>query len=109
MLQLPGQVPSEWHDLCQRVLGRQLEAARDLERLQAVRDAVVGYGGEPERLDRRANTPQPEVPSDVANPGTALWAVETARRVIGEFHEAAGREIPSWALERTGHQGTAER
>jgi hypothetical protein len=85
------------HDLCQRVLGRQLEAAPDLERLQAVRDAVVGYRGEPERLDRRAITPPPEVPTDVANPQTARWAVETARRVIREFHEASGREVPSWA------------
>jgi hypothetical protein len=98
----------KWHDLCHRVLGRQLEAAPDLERLQAIRDAVVGYRGEPERLDRRATTPPPEVPSDVANPRTALWAVQTARRVIREFHESAGREVPSWALERTGHQGTAE-
>src|SRR6266508_1299808 len=46
----------KWHDLCRRLLGRQLEAAPDLERLQAVRDAVVGYRGEPERLDRRATT-----------------------------------------------------
>ena len=99
----------KWHDLCQRVLRRQLDAAPDLERLQAVRDAVVGYRGEPERLDRRATTPPPEVPTDIANSRTALWAVETARRVIREFHEAAGREVPSWALERTGHQGTAER
>src|SRR5206468_7493745 len=72
----------KWHDLCQRVLGRQLEAAPDLERLQAVRDAVVGYRGEPERLDRRATTPPPEVPTDVANPETARWAVESAKRVI---------------------------
>ena len=99
----------KWHDLCQRVLGRQLEAAPDLERLQAVRDAVVGYRGEPERLDRRATTPPPEVPTDVDSPETARWAVETAGRVIREFHEAARREVPSWALERTGHQGTAER
>ena len=99
----------KWHDLCQRVLGRQLEAAPDLERLQAVRDAVVGSRGEPERLDRRATTPPPEVPTDGANPETARWAVETARRVIREFHEVAGREVPAWALERTGHQGTAER
>jgi hypothetical protein len=98
----------KWHDLCQRVLGRQLEAALDLERLQALRDAVVGYGGEPERLDRRARTPPPEVPADVVNQETARWAVEMARRVIREFHEAAHRELPSWALERTGHQG-AER
>jgi len=99
----------KWHDLCQRVLGQQLEAAPDLERLQAVRDAVVGYRGEPERLDRRAATPPPEVPTDVDSPETARWAVETAGRVIREFHEAARREVPSWALERTGHQGTAER
>jgi len=98
----------KWHDVCQRVLGRQLEAAPDLERLQAVRDSVVGYRGAPERLDRRASTPPPEVPTDVANPGAARWAVETARRVIMEFHEAAGREVPAWALERTGHQGTGE-
>jgi hypothetical protein len=92
----------KWHDLCERVLGGQLEAASDLERLQAVRDAVVGYRGDPERLDRRAETPPPEVPADFANPETARWAVKTASRVIAEFHEAAGREVPSWALERTG-------
>jgi hypothetical protein len=92
----------KWHDLCERVLGGQLEAASDLERLQAVRDAVVGYRGEPERLDRRAGTPPPEVPANLANPETARWAVKTATRVIAEFHEAAGREVPSWALERTG-------
>lgn len=92
----------KWHDICQRVLGRQLEAAPDLERLQALRDAVVGYRGEPERLDRRATTPPPDVPSDVASSETARWAVEIARQVIREFHEAAHREIPSWALERPG-------
>ena len=47
----------KWHDLCQRVLGRQLEAAPELERLQALRDALVGYEGAAERLDRRAATP----------------------------------------------------
>src|SRR6266498_6171111 len=98
----------KWHDLCRRLLGRQLEAAPDLERLQAVRDAVVGYRGEPERLDRRATTPPPKVPTVVANQETARWAVETARRVIREFHEAAGREVTAWALERTGHQGMVE-
>src|SRR5438132_7241099 len=46
-----------WHDLCQRVLTRQLDYAPDLERLHAPRDAIVGYQGEPERLDRRAMTP----------------------------------------------------
>lgn len=99
----------KWHDLCQRVLGRQLQAAPDLERLQAVRDALVGYRGEPERLDRRATTPPPDVPTDVANAETSRWAVETARRVIAEFHEAAGREVPSWALERPGDHGPEER
>jgi hypothetical protein len=32
----------KWHDLCQRVLGRQLEAAPELEQLQTLRDALVG-------------------------------------------------------------------
>lgn len=95
----------KWHDLCQRVLGRQLEAASDLERLQALRDAVVGYRGEPERLDRRATTPPPEVPTDASNPETARWAVEAAKRVIREFHEAAGREVPSWASRRDAQEG----
>ena len=40
----------KWHDLCERAIGGQLEAAPDLERLQALRDAVVGYRGDPERL-----------------------------------------------------------
>ncbi len=40
----------KWHDLCERTIGRQLEAAPDLERLQALRDALVGYQGDPERL-----------------------------------------------------------
>src|SRR6266536_6181128 len=53
----------KWHDLCQRTLGRQLEAAPDLERLQALRDALLGSHGEPERLDRRSPTPPPEVPA----------------------------------------------
>ncbi|MGH2657857.1 MAG: hypothetical protein ACRDIZ_14390 [Actinomycetota bacterium] len=52
----------KWHDLCQRAIGRQLEAAPDLERLQALRDAVVGYRGDPERLDRRSASPPPEAP-----------------------------------------------
>src|SRR6266702_5603352 len=43
----------KWHDLCERTIGRQLEAAPDLERLQALRDAVLGFRGDPERLDRR--------------------------------------------------------
>ena len=29
----------KWHDLCERTIGRQLEAAPDLEGLQALRDA----------------------------------------------------------------------
>jgi hypothetical protein len=83
----------KWHDLCQRTLGRQLEAAPDLERLQALRDAALGFRGEPERLDRRSTTPPPEIPAGV---GTveARWAVETARRVIGEFYGATRRGLP---------------
>jgi hypothetical protein len=54
----------KWHDLCERTLGRQLEVACDLERLQALRDAALGSRGEPERLDRRSTTPPPEVPAE---------------------------------------------
>jgi hypothetical protein len=85
----------KWHDLCERTLGRQLESAPDLERLQALRDAALGFRGEPERLDRRSQTPPPDIPADVGA-GEARWAVETARRVIAELHEATGRELPDW-------------
>jgi hypothetical protein len=85
----------KWHDLCERTLGRQLEAAPDLERLQALRDAAVGFRGEPERLDRRSQTPPPAIPAEVGA-AEARWAVETARRVIAEFHAASGREPPDW-------------
>jgi hypothetical protein len=85
----------KWHDLCQRTIGGQLEAAPDLERLQALRDAVVGYRGDPERLDRRATSPPPEAPTAVGAE-EARWAVETARRVISQFHRAAGRDAPGW-------------
>jgi hypothetical protein len=85
----------KWHDLCERTLRRQLEAAPDLERLQAVRDAALGFRGEPERLDRRSPTPAPEIPAEIGA-GEARWAVETARRVIAEFLEAFGRELPDW-------------
>lgn len=85
----------KWHDLCERTLGRQLNAAPDLERLQALRDAVLGFRGEPERLERRSTAPPPEISAEV---GTveARWAVETARRVIGEFYEATHRDPPAW-------------
>jgi hypothetical protein len=86
----------KWHDLCERLLGRQLDSAPDLERLHAVRDAIVGYRGEPERLDRRAQTPPPTVPEDLSAE-TARWALDTARRVIMEFHRLAGRPAPDWA------------
>lgn len=85
----------KWHDLCERTLGRQLEAAPDLERLQALRDAALGFRGDPERLDRRSRTPPPEIPAEVGA-GEARWAVETARRVIAELHAATGRELPDW-------------
>jgi hypothetical protein len=85
----------KWHDLCERTLGRQLEAAPDLERLQGLRDAALGFRGEPERLDRRSQTPPPEIPAEVGA-GEARWAVETARRVIAEFHAATGRALPDW-------------
>ena len=85
----------KWHDLCERTIGRQLEAARDLERLQALRDSVVGYRGDPERLDRRSTSPPPEAPLEIGAED-ARWAVETARGVIAEFHRAAGRDAPGW-------------
>jgi hypothetical protein len=85
----------KWHDLCERTIGRPLEAAPDLERLQALRDAVVGYRGDPERLDRRSTSPPPEAP-DAVGAEEARWAVESARGVIAEFHQATGRQAPDW-------------
>jgi hypothetical protein len=85
----------KWHDLCERTLGRQLKAAPDLEHLQALRDAALGFRGEPERLDRRSTTPPPEIKAGVGSV-QARWAVEAARRVIGEFYGASGRELPDW-------------
>lgn len=85
----------KWHDISERVLGRQLDSAPDLERLHALRDAIVGYQGQPERLDRRTETPSPTIPEDL-NAGTARWALDTARRVITEFHRLAGRPAPDW-------------
>ena len=82
----------KWHDLCERTLGRQLESAPELERLHALRDSVMGFRGEPERLDRRSPAPPPVVPGEL-RPRTARWAVETARRVIDEFREAAGGDL----------------
>jgi hypothetical protein len=77
------------------VAGRQLDSAPDLERLQAIRDAIVGYQGEAERLDRRAATPPPAIPEQL-NGGTALWAVDTARQVMAEFHRLTCRSVPDW-------------
>jgi hypothetical protein len=85
----------KWHDLCERTLGKQLDAAPDLERLHALRDGVAGFGGPPERLDRRSPTPPPEVPPAISVE-TARWAVDAARRVVEEFHRAAGRQRPDW-------------
>ena len=85
----------KWHDLCKRVLGRQLDSGPDLERLQAIRDALVGYEGEAERLDRRSASRPPAIP-ELLSADTALWAVDAARRVIAEFHRLAGRPVPDW-------------
>jgi len=54
----------KWHDLCERAIGRQLEAAPDLERLQALRDAVVRFRGGP-----RAAGPPVHLPSPRGAPG----------------------------------------
>jgi hypothetical protein len=86
----------KWHDLCERTLGQQLEAAPDLERLHALRDALLGSRGEPERLDRRSSAPPPEVPAGRFGAEEAWWAVETARGVIVQFYRASGRELPVW-------------
>jgi hypothetical protein len=85
----------KWHDLCERTLGKQLDAAPDLERLHALRDWVAGFGGPPERLDRRSSAPPPEVPPALSVE-TARWAVDASRRVVEEFHRGAGRERPDW-------------
>jgi hypothetical protein len=85
----------KWHDLCERVLGRQLESAPDLERLQAIRDALLGYEGDAERLDRQAATPPPTI-AERLNAEAALWAVDAVRHVIAEFHRLAGRPVPDW-------------
>ena len=85
----------KWHDLCERTIGRQLDSAPDLEWLHAIRDAIVGYQGEAERLDRRAATLPPAIP-DQLNGGTALWAADIARQVIAEFHRLTGRSVPDW-------------
>src|SRR6266508_6253779 len=85
----------KWHDLCERTLGRQLDAAPDLERLHALRDGVAGFGGPPERLDRRSPTPPPKVP-ELLSVETGRWAVDAARRVVEEFHQREGRERPNW-------------
>jgi hypothetical protein len=85
----------KWHDLCERTLGRQLDTTPDLERLHALRDGVTGFSGPPERLDGRSPTPPPEVP-EMLSVETGRWAVDTARRVVEEFHQRAGRERPDW-------------
>lgn len=85
----------KWHDLCERAIGRQLDSAPDLEWLHAIRDAIVGYQGEAERLDRRATTPPPTIPEQL-NAEIALRAVDAARQVIAEFHRLTGRRVPDW-------------
>ena len=75
------------------LLARRGKNSPDLERLHALRDGVAGFGGPPERLDRRSPTPPPQV-TPVLSVKTARWAVEAARRVIEEFHSAAARERP---------------
>jgi hypothetical protein len=85
----------KWHDLCERILGKQLDAAPDLERLQALRDGIAGFSGRPERLDRRSPaTPQEVQPA--LSVESARWAAEVARRVVEEFHDGADRDRPDW-------------
>ena len=85
----------KWHDVCERTVGKQLDAAPDLERLHTLRDRVAGFSGPPERLDRRSSAPPPEAPPGLSG-DTARWAVDAARRVVEEFHRTAGCERPDW-------------
>jgi hypothetical protein len=85
----------KWHDLCERILGKQLDAAPDLERLQALRDGIAGFSGPPERLDRRSPAPLHEV-QPALSVESARWAAAVARRVVEEFHDGADRDRPDW-------------
>jgi hypothetical protein len=40
--------------------------------------------------------PPPPAIAERLNAETALWAVDTARRVIEEFHRLAGEPPPDW-------------
>src|SRR6266545_5287249 len=48
-----------------------IEAAPDLERLQVLRDRALGFRGQPERLDRRSQTP-PGDPGPARGRGSAV-------------------------------------
>jgi hypothetical protein len=69
----------KWHDLCERTLAKQLDAAPDLERLHALRDGVAGFGGPPERLDRRSPAPPPEVPPTLSGISTRASSAAAVR------------------------------
>jgi hypothetical protein len=79
----------KWHDLCERTLGRQLEAAPDLERLHALRDGVAGFSGPPERLDRRSPTPPLEVP-ELLSVETGRWAARVKVTTQAEVRYLGG-------------------
>ena len=77
----------KWHDLCERTLATQLDAPPDLERLHALRDGVAGFSA--------AGAAGPPFAGPSAEVAPAL-SVDAARRVVEEFHRAAGCERPEW-------------
>jgi hypothetical protein len=83
------------------------DAGPDLERMQAIRDALVGHEGEPERLDHRAASPRPTIPEHLGAE-TALWAADAARRVAAEFDRLAGAGLSrnGWARGADPDSGT---
>ena len=75
----------KWHDLCERTLGKQLDAAPDLERLHALRDGVAGFS-------RPAGAPGPAFrgPSVGGTPG----ALGRDGTVGGRRGPPGGRGVP---------------
>lgn len=66
----------KWHDLCEGSLGRQLDAAPDLERLHALRDGILLHRATGAARPPFAD-PSPEVPQMLLVE-TARWAVDAA-------------------------------
>lgn len=74
----------EWHDLCARTLGRQLQAAPDLERF---RPSVTRWSAISATPSGWIAGPRPLLPRHHGR---------SEPRKLAEFHQAAGREPPDW-------------